>query len=296
MPLEGKPDSVMIVNQNDPLAAEDEFIYELIFQQLGTLLNMYRDTKSFKDYPKAYINFKDLESRRLKYIYQKEPSFYSYFDWKINVFMKYFSDYGTRPAKSVIVFLKILLYFSIFYFFFPSSWNTMNRDILMRKIKEMSTYLRKEKGLKEMYEEKTLPRFQKYEEFKSHLLSSQKEVPAFFQWISWPIYKFSTSYFRTNALAINKLDMLNGKWAELPRKKKYTTSLVVGIYFFFYLVYALFIRALNAITLSLNTFSTLGFGEIPTKGLARYVAIIQGFIGWFLLSVFLVSLISQVLN
>jgi hypothetical protein len=61
-------------------------------------------------------------------------------------------------------------------------------------------------------------------------------------------------------------------------------------------VYALFIRALNAITLSLNTFSTLGFGEIPTKGLARYVAIIQGFIGWFLLSVFLVSLISQVLN
>jgi hypothetical protein len=48
--------------------------------------------------------------------------------------------------------------------------------------------------------------------------------------------------------------------------------------------------------LSLNTFSTLGFGEIPTKGLARYVAIIQGFIGWFLLSVFLVSLISQVLN
>ena len=52
---------------------------------------------------------------------------------------------------------------------------------------------------------------------------------------------------------------------------------------------------INALTLSLNSFVTLGFGTIPTKGLARYVCIIQGFIGWFLLSIFTVALINQVL-
>ena len=64
---------------------------------------------------------------------------------------------------------------------------------------------------------------------------------------------------------------------------------------FFAMVGGFIISLINAITLSLNSFVTLGFGTIPTKGLARYVCIIQGFIGWFLLSIFTVALINQVL-
>jgi len=52
---------------------------------------------------------------------------------------------------------------------------------------------------------------------------------------------------------------------------------------------------LNAFTLSLNAFVTLGFGAIPTKGVARYLTIAQGFLGWFLLSLFTVALINQAL-
>lgn len=55
------------------------------------------------------------------------------------------------------------------------------------------------------------------------------------------------------------------------------------------------ISVINAITLSINSFVTLGFGTIPTTGAARYVCILQGFIGWFLLSIFTVSLINQIL-
>jgi hypothetical protein len=51
----------------------------------------------------------------------------------------------------------------------------------------------------------------------------------------------------------------------------------------------------NAITLSVNSFVTLGFGTIPTKGLAKYICIFQGFLGWFLLSIFIVALINQIL-
>ena len=64
---------------------------------------------------------------------------------------------------------------------------------------------------------------------------------------------------------------------------------------FLSLMVGLVVSLINALTLSLNAFTTLGFGNIPTKGLARYLTIIQGFVGWFLLGLFSVSLINQVL-
>jgi hypothetical protein len=62
---------------------------------------------------------------------------------------------------------------------------------------------------------------------------------------------------------------------------------------FIILVWNIFISFLNALTLSLNSFTTLGFGNIPTSGFARYICILQGFLGWFLLSLFTVALINQ---
>lgn len=58
---------------------------------------------------------------------------------------------------------------------------------------------------------------------------------------------------------------------------------------------SLLLTVVNAITLSINSFVTLGFGSVPTKGFARYLCIVEGFIGWFLLSIFTVALINQVL-
>jgi hypothetical protein len=49
----------------------------------------------------------------------------------------------------------------------------------------------------------------------------------------------------------------------------------------------------NAITLSLNALVTLGLGEIPAKGAAKYVIVVQRFFGWFLLSIFTISLVNQ---
>lgn len=37
-------------------------------------------------------------------------------------------------------------------------------------------------------------------------------------------------------------------------------------------------------------------GEIPIKDFPRYLTIVQGFIGWFMLTIFSVFLISQLLN
>lgn len=64
---------------------------------------------------------------------------------------------------------------------------------------------------------------------------------------------------------------------------------------FLVLLIGLALSFFNAITLSINSFVTLGFGTIPTKGLAKYICIFQGFLGWFLLSIFIVALINQIL-
>ena len=93
-----------------------------------------------------------------------------------------------------------------------------------------------------------------------------------------------------------RTDLVKGKYSDLPKKKRFRVNLLIGLIFFIFLIVSLLVRLLNALTLSINAFTTLGFGNIPTQGLARYIAIMQGFIGWFLLSLFSVALINQVLS
>jgi hypothetical protein len=75
----------------------------------------------------------------------------------------------------------------------------------------------------------------------------------------------------------------------LQRKKKANVAPLLVVFG------SVLLSLINSITLSINSFVTLGFGSIPTKGFARYLCIIEGFIGWFLLSIFTVALINQVL-
>jgi len=64
---------------------------------------------------------------------------------------------------------------------------------------------------------------------------------------------------------------------------------------FFKLLGGMIVSFLNALTLSMNAFITLGFGSIPTTGIPRYVCVLQGVLGWFLLTLFTVALLNQVL-
>lgn len=92
------------------------------------------------------------------------------------------------------------------------------------------------------------------------------------------------------------MEILSTRWIDLTPARKWFVGITVSITITGYLIWLLVLRSLNAVTLSINTFSTLGFGDIPVKGISRYVAIIEGFLGWFLLSIFSVSLISQILQ
>lgn len=186
--------------------------FNRLIQANQTLYNHYRQVGDIISSNTLYVTIKDLYMNRMAYIYIKDGGFRNLFRYKLAQVMKFYTNHGTDPSLALLISFYIILIFAIFYFFFPSEWDTTS---------------------------------------KARLISNFKE-------------------FRQK----------NDKGYIKP---------------FFVLLGGFSISLINALTLSLNSFVTLGFGTIPTTGLARYVCIIQGFIGWFLLSIFTVALINQVL-
>ena len=72
--------------------------------------------------------------------------------------------------------------------------------------------------------------------------------------------------------------------------------MAIGAYMLGFLAWGVVMRFVNAFALSINAFVTLGYGEIQARGVARYLAVLEGAVGWFLLSIFSVTLISQLLQ
>ena len=151
-------------------------------------------------------------------------------------------------------------------------------------------------GIHEVYLDDKNDQLMEYEEFKKFIENSNKTIPAFFTVTALPLYKWAISSTKLTAAFLHKIDIINGSWNDLPSGKRFWKLILLIGAFLVAVTYDIFIKILNSMMLSINTFTTLGFGEIPIKGLPRYLAIIQGFIGWFMLTIFSVSLISQLLN
>jgi hypothetical protein len=145
------------------------------------------------------------------------------------------------------------------------------------------------------------------------LYLNEKSFQNFFRWKLQSLLKFYTNHGTDPDLAILiSFYMLLGfavfyfffpsEWDQTSKKKllsdfrDFIQKNDKGyIKPFLRVLSGLFLSFLNALTLSLNAFVTLGFGNIPTRGAARYVCVTEGFLGWFLLSIFTVALINQVL-
>lgn len=196
--------------------SESDFVNEKQFKDLVALyfqfLGIYRQRGDLEAYNECFIAMKELQTKRLAYLYRSHPSFESYFRLKLAQLLKFYVRYGTDPARAIVVSIYLILSFGVFFFFFPSDWDTTSKSRLLQNFRDFI----------------------------------QKNDKGYVK----PIFAFV--------------------WGA-------------GLSF------------ANAITLSLNAFVTLGFGNIPTHGLARYVCILEGFLGWFLLSLFTVALINQVI-
>jgi hypothetical protein len=156
--------------------------------------------------------------------------------------------------------------------------------------------MNKKAGIHEVYLDNQKEELLEFNEFKTLVEQQGKTVPKFFTATALPLYKWAISGSKFSASVLKRVDIMKGTWSDLPTKKRWWKSFLLIGAFLIAICCDIFIKMLNALMLSINTFTTLGFGEIPIKGLPRYLAIIQGFIGWFMLTIFSVSLISQLLN
>ena len=217
----------------------------------------------------------------------------------MNVFLDLFCDYGTNPVKSIKWSFFVMSFFASFYFFFPYEGGVFNRDSFFRKIRMYIHFFTTNKSLTELYNEKPIGNFDRpknYDEYLDDIEKNRSKLPIFIRIFGKQLFRLAMFKIRLYKWYYQTLDSLTGKWENLKGKKKFLANLLYGGIISIILLSYILKRVFDCLTLSLNAFSTLGFGEVPVKGIAQYLTVIEGFVGWFLLSIFSVALISQIIQ
>ena len=274
----------------------NEILYNDLISAYNKFNTMYHTRGDIRSANGSYVEIKDIETRKQKYLYETNPSFNIYLNYKLNVFLKFFSDYATNPARSLIVSLWVIILFGLVYIFTFSNWDGINFSYFVKQYKKLATYFMSEKSLKELFFAECEKEMPDYKSFRSKYLNHKNKLPLIIRILGFPIYECWSLKYSLTAFVYEKFEILNGSWGELNTKRKMIISLIVILLIIFYLLYIVIIKCINAFILSLNMFITIGFGVIPEKGLAMYIGVIEGFIGWFLLTIFTITLLSQVLQ
>lgn len=276
-------------------AFDDVVAKERFFSAYRRVTEYYRYRGNRKAFNASYTEMKDFETLSLEYDYRKESTLANWFSWRMNQFLGTFSNYGTMPVKAILYAIRVILYFSLLYFFFSNDWDFFTQGRLIAGIQFLSAYFRSDEGLADLYKKTTI-NSQKHENFLMDIQNNKETVPRVFSWVSIPLHWLATIKNNTINYFLNKLELMQGVWSELEKNAKRKAAIWVSIWILTYILVGLLMKAVNSLTLSINSFTTLGFGNIPTTGLPRYAAILEGFIGWFLLTIFSVSLITQLLQ
>ncbi len=290
----GKPKTPYNLNTMDTLYnASVNRSLASIYQKL---LNGYKTNGDKKSFNQCFVEYKIFETKTLMQDYKTNPSFELWFQIQLNKFLRIFSAYGTSPARALIYSFWVILIFSLIYFVFPSEEDNLTKQRLQKKLERLINYFTSEKGLSEIEIEEKKHIIGEIERFKKNYESAKGKIPWLLSKLGKPIYILSLAYLKISLWFLNQIDISNGIWKELPPKRKLFGNILITFYFFIYFFWGILIRTLNSLTLSMNAFVTLGFGELQARGISRYFAIAEGLIGWFLLSIFSVSLINQVLQ
>ena len=245
----------------------------------------------------AIYKLKNIQTTRKMCEYYEDPNTNTWFNWKGSVFLKWYSDYGMNPFKALSYCFWAMLYFAMFYFIFYNDWDKIDRGFLIKRFNSVMDYFTTEKRIEDFYSSTHDKEMTTFTDFKETLDKNKVHMPSMLASLAKPIYQISLLRYKLLSFSYKKAEFMAGrKWVDLEKKDRYWIGTLTFFLTLTYIIYLVFIRALNSIVLSINAFSTLGFGQIPVRGFTKYVAIIEGFIGWFLLSVFIVSLLSQMMS
>ncbi len=279
---------------NEELKNEDKFSKLMaIYFRFYAIYKFCGDMESANA---CYVEMKEIETRKLKHDHEQKQTLKTYLDWQMNEFLHTFSDYGTDYVKSLIYAFYVILGFALLYFIFPSQEDNLSKNRFLKFFTKAIEYFRTDKQILDFQQEKRKEELEKLENFRQNLVNSQSEIPRIISFLGKPFY-YQNLYLTEFALwLLHRTDLAKGKWSEIPARRKLFLGTLVSVYFVFYVCNGLFMRALNAFALSLNFFTTLGYGEMQARGWIKYLAVLEGAVGWFLLTVFSASLVSQLLQ
>lgn len=272
---------------------QEDYDFNALISVYALLYSSYKAQGNRLDANYCYVEWKNIETAFLKKKLNQNNDFSLYFSWLMNTFLQMFCDYGTNPIKAMVWSGYVILFFSLVYFFFPNTNNLPDEYNYYNRIQAFTKYFVENKKLSECIFIHETPK--SAFALQRQIRRNRDIVPRFIRFFALPAYQMRRwEYLKIKW--IRRIDTYAGRWNEISeRKKKFVKLIYLGILLSSFL-YMGFIKSLNALMLSVNVFSTLGFGNIPVEGVAKYLTVIEGFIGWFLLSIFSVALISQIIQ
>lgn len=270
---------------------------EKIIPVYSKLLSIYDANSDINSYNLAFRQMKRIEKTASKVKWETNRQFIDWFRWKMDIFLERFSSYGTDPVLSLVNSFLVICAFALLYIVFPSEEDNLRfhniQSAVYKYIAHFGEQQRQFLTADEIYnQEREAARL-----MKSQLMANMEKLPPVVSFFSMPFYYVSSllAAIRYRIRSVIRFNIYQD-WSSQSQRGRFRTSVVVSLNLLGFLLWGLFMRLVNGFTLSLNAFVTLGYGEIEAKGIARYFCVIEGLVGWFLLSIFSVSLISQILQ
>lgn len=253
----------------------------------------------------SYVEIKDIETRKQALIQKVNPSSNNLINYKLNQFLRFFSDYATNPGKSLKQSIYVILFFAFWYIFTFSDWDKVTLRFFTNEFnifnnftkykKDISIYLILEEERERLKEEDAELIS---ENSKATQKNPGKKVSRFDKLFSEPIYFIGK--FRYNIIPglLRFVGFSVEPWKEHGIFEKAKSGVLLILIALVFILYVVIVRIFVSVMLSLNSFVVIGFGSLPNsnKSIAMYLTIIEGIIGWFLLMIFTITLLSQVLQ
>lgn len=272
----------------------------LFYNELMSCYNkinaMYQARGDRRSSNSSYIEIKNLETRMQRYLYQVEPTLNLFIGYKLNQFLSFFSDYATNPAKSLLISLYTILIFAFIYLLTYSEWDGINYPYFVRQYLLLSDYFMTEKSLKDLYKKDVSVENEQFDNMKMNYLRNKSDLPFLVRGLGFPLYFFWSLRQNISMKLYDKIEMMHGQWKALSRKRKTLIGTLTAIMLLLFFTMVLFIKFVNSFILSINMFLAMGFGKTPEGRSPMYLTVIEGLIGWLMITIFTITLLSQLLQ
>jgi hypothetical protein len=274
----------------------DEKQFNSLMSSYNFFTSLYTSTGDEEARNAVYLEKKRLLTARSGALSHKYHSAYYFITYQLNRFLSWFCDYATNPVRAIINCLKMMLYFALVFFIFPSQPDHLEKYRFMKYFKRAIEYFSTDKSLADLHKEAHREHLMELEHFKLEMKKSKKLVPIIVTSLGQLFYLAHHSVFTLFNKTLLSIDVSKKSWIHVSKGKKVVLGIFTGVYFIGYVINGIITRAVNAIMLSLNSFVTLGAAGIETTGIAKVFTVIEGSIGWFFLAILTVTLITQLLQ